>query len=153
VNAPLYEIQYRSRLYVLLDLARSASVVSAVALGHLNSEVAKQEQKLQMLLQYREDYRQRVRGTVNQDVHTAEWMNLQQFVAKLDEAIEQQRTACAVAQAAVVRGQTDWQEKQVKVKAFDKLEQRHNAAVGERTKKFEQRATDEFAARGHNSKG
>ena len=141
------------RLKVVQDLALKASDDAALALGHLNSEVAKQEQKLQMLLQYREDYRERVRGTVNRDVHTAAWMNLQQFVAKLDEAIEQQRTACTLAKAAVARGQADWQEKQVKVKAFDKLEQRHNAAVGERAKKFEQRATDEFAARGHNSKG
>ena len=141
------------RLKVVQDLAIKASDDAALALGQLNAEVAKQEQKLEMLMQYREDYRGRVRGTVNQDVHTAAWMNLQQFVAKLDEAIEQQRTACTLAKAAVARGQADWQEKQVKVKAFDKLEQRHNAVVDERTKKFEQRATDEFAARGHNSKG
>ena len=141
------------RLKVVQDLAIKASDDAAVALGRLNAEVAKQEQNLEMLLQYREEYRARVRGTVNQDVHTAAWMNLQQFLGKLDEAIEQQRSAVVVAKAAVARGQTDWQAKQVKVKAFDKLEQRHNAAADERMKKFEQRATDEFAARGHNSKG
>ena len=141
------------RLKVVQDLAVKASDDAAVRLGMLNAEVAKQEQKLEMLIQYREDYRGRLRGTLNQDVHTAAWMNLQQFVAKLDEAIEQQRSARAMAQAAVARGQSDWQEKQVKVKAFDKLEQRHKAVQGERTKKHEQRATDEFAARGHNSKG
>ena len=141
------------RLKVVQDLAVKASDDAAMRLGMLNAEVAKQEQKLEMLIQYREDYRGRVRGTLNQDVHTAAWMNLQQFVAKLDEAIEQQRAACAMAKAAVASGQSDWQSKQVKVKAFDKLEQRHNAVQGERMKKFEQHATDEFAARGHNSKG
>jgi flagellar FliJ protein len=141
------------RLKVVQDLAVKASDDAAMRLGHLNAEVARQEQKLEMLIQYREDYRGRVRGTLNQDVHTAAWMNLQQFVGKLDEAIEQQRAACAMAKQAVERGQGDWQKKQVKVKAFDKLEQRHNAVQGERTKKYEQRATDEFAARGHNSKG
>ena len=141
------------RLKVVQDLAIKASDDAALALGQLNAEVARQEQKLEMLIQYREDYRQRVRGTVNQDVHTAAWMNLQQFLGKLDEAIEQQRSAVGMAKAAVMRGQSDWQEKQVRVKAFDKLEQRHNAVVDGRTKKFEQRAMDEFAARGHNSKG
>jgi flagellar FliJ protein len=141
------------RLKVVQDLAIKASDDAALALGRLNAEVTRQEQKLEMLVQYREDYRGRVRSTVNQDVHTAAWMNLQQFLGKLDEAIEQQRSAVALAKAAVVRGQGDWQAKQVKVKAFDKLEQRHNAAVDERMKKFEQRATDEFAARGHNAKG
>ena len=141
------------RLKVVQNLAIKASDDAAVVLGQLNAEVAKQEQKLEMLIQYREDYRGRVRGTVNRDVHTAGWMNLQQFIAKLDDAIEQQRTAIAMAQAAVARGQTDWQEKQVKVKAFDKLEQRHDARQAERMKKLEQRATDEFAARSHNTKG
>lgn len=141
------------RLKVVQDLAIKASDDAAARLGQLNAEVAKQEQKLGMLMQYREEYRGRVRDTVNQDVHTATWMNLQQFIGKLDEAIEQQRGACAMAKQAVAGGQVDWQTKQVKVKAFDKLEQRHNAARGERLKKFEQHATDEFAARGHNSKG
>jgi flagellar protein FliJ len=141
------------RLKVVQDLAIKASDGAALALGQLNAEVASQEQKLEMLLQYREEYRGRVRGTVNQDVNTAAWMNLQQFLAKLDDAIEQQRSAIGMAKAAALRGQNDWQAKQVKVKAFDKLEQRHNAVVDERMKKSEQRATDEFAARGHNSKG
>jgi flagellar FliJ protein len=141
------------RLKVVQDLAQKASDDSATRLGALNAEVTKAEQKLQLLLDYREDYRNRVRGTMNHDVHTAAWMNLQQFLGKLDEAIEQQRAACAAARTAVVRGQTDWQSKQIHVKAYDTLEQRHQATKLERVKKLEQRATDEFAARSHNSKG
>ena len=141
------------RLKVVQDLAVKASDDAALALGQLNAEVAKQEQKLEMLMQYREDYRGRVRGTINRDMDTAAWMNLQQFIGKLDEAIEQQRAACAMAKSAVINGQGDWQVKQVRVKAFDKLEQRHHAVQTERSRKFEQRATDEFAARGHNTKG
>jgi flagellar FliJ protein len=141
------------RLKIVQDLAVKASDEAATRLGQLNAEVAKQEQKLDMLMQYREEYRGRVRETVNQDVSTAAWMNLQQFIGKLDDAIEQQRAACAMAKAAVGRGQTDWQQKQVKVKAFDKLEQRHDAKHSERMKKIEQRTTDEFASRSHNAKG
>ena len=141
------------RLKVVQDLAQKASDDAATRLGMLNGEVAKAEQKLNMLLEYREEYRGRVRGTMNQDVHTAAWMNLYQFLGKLDEAIEQQRAACAMARDAVARGQLDWQSKQVQVKAYDKLEQRHDAMQFERIKKFEQRATDEFAARAHNAKG
>ena len=141
------------RLKVVQNLAQKASDDAATRLGMLNAEVAKADQKLDMLLQYREDYRNRLRGTMNQDVHTAAWMNLQQFLGKLDEAIEQQHTACALARQAVARGQTDWQSKQVQVKAYDKLERRHQAVQFERVKKLEQHATDEFAARSHNSKG
>src|SRR5688572_8620912 len=103
------------RLKVVQDLAVKASDDAALALGRLNAEVAKQEEKLEMLMQYREEYRGRVRGTVNRDMDTMTWMNLQQFIGKLDEAIEQQRGAIAMAKAAMVRGQGDWQEKQVRV--------------------------------------
>ena len=64
----------------------------------------------------------------NQDVHSAGWKNFQQFLVKLDEAIEQQRGGVRDDAAGGARGQRDWQSKQVKVKAFDTLEQRHHAA-------------------------
>jgi flagellar FliJ protein len=141
------------RLKVVQELAGKASDDAATRLGFLNAEVAKSDQKLEMLLEYREDYRQRFRNTVNTDVHSAGWKNFQQFLVKLDEAIDQQRAACAMARESVVRGQRDWQAKQVKVKAFDSLEQRHDVQVEARIKKLEQHASDEFAARAYQQKG
>ena len=40
----------------------------------------------------------------------------------------------------MLRGQREWQTKQVKVKAFDALEQRHGLVQLEHMKKLEQRA-------------
>ena len=141
------------RLKVVQELAQKDSDTAATRLGFLNAEVAKADQKLQMLIDYREDYRQRFRNTLNTDVHSAGWKNFQQFLVKLEEAIEQQRGACAIARQAVLGGQRDWQSKQVKVKAFDSLEQRHHLQVEARMKKIEQRATDEFASRAYHQKG
>jgi flagellar FliJ protein len=141
------------RLKVVQELAVKDSDSAATRLGFLNAEVAKADQKLQMLIDYRDEYRQRFRGTVNTDVGSAEWKNFQQFLVKLDEAIEQQRGACAMARESVARGQRDWQAKQVKVKAFDSLEQRHHTQVEARMKKLEQNASDEFAARAFQHKG
>jgi flagellar FliJ protein len=141
------------RLKVVQELAQKASDSAATRLGFLNAEVAKADQKLQMLIDYREDYRQRFRNTLNTDVHTAEWRNFQQFLVKLEEAIDQQRGSCAMARQAVLGGQRDWQSKQVKVKAFDSLEQRHELQVEARMKKIEQHATDEFASRAYHQKG
>ena len=141
------------RLKVVQDLAQKDSDSAATRLGFLNAEVAKADQKLQMLIDYREEYRQRFRNTLNTDVHTPGWKNFQQFLVKLEEAIEQQRAACTMAREAVLGGQRVWQAKQVKVKAFDSLEQRHHTQVEARMKKIDQRTTDEFAARAHQSKG
>jgi flagellar FliJ protein len=141
------------RLQVVQDLAQQQSDSAATRLGKLNAEAAIAEQKLNMLLEYREDYRARFRGTMNQDVHSAGWKNLQQFLVKLDEAVEQQRAACEATRQAVVRGQREWQAKQIQVKAYDTLAQRHHAVQAERVKKLDQFVTDEFAARSYNAKG
>lgn len=141
------------RLQVVQDLAQQQSDSAATRLGKLNAEAAIAEQKLNMLLEYREDYRARFRGTMNQDVHSAGWKNLQQFLVKLDEAVEQQRAAWEATRQAVLRGQSEWQAKQIQVKAYDTLAQRHHAVQAERVKKLDQFVTDEFAARSHNAKG
>ena len=141
------------RLKVVQELAQKTCDEAAMRLGKLNAEVAKADEKLNMLLQYREEYRERFRSTMHHDIGSAGWNNFQQFLVKLDEAVEQQRTACAHSRQAVATGQRDWQVKQVKVKAFGTLEQRHHMAQFERLKKLDQRATDEFAARAHHSKG
>ncbi|MDB5867093.1 MAG: Flagellar FliJ related protein [Betaproteobacteria bacterium] len=141
------------RLKVVQDLAQKQSDSAATRLGLLNAEAAKAEQKLNMLLEYREDYRARFRGTMNQDVHSAGWMNFQQFLVKLDEAVDQQRAAWEATRQAVLRGQSEWQSKQIQVKAYDTLALRHQSAQADRVKKFDQFVTDEFAARSRNAKG
>ena len=115
------------RLKVVQDLAKRHSDTAAVQLGTLNAEATKAEAKLNMLITYREDYRDRFRSSMHQDVHSAGWKNFQQFLEKLDEAIEQQRAAVLACQHAVHRGQGEWQSKKKQVKAYDTLEQRHDA--------------------------
>src|SRR3712207_4354749 len=116
------------RLKVVQEVARQESDSAASRLGALNAEAAKAEAKLNMLLSYREEYRERFRSSMHRDVHSAGWKNFQQFLEKLDEAIEQQRAAVVASQQAVHRGQREWQSKQQQVKAYDTLEQRHDSA-------------------------
>jgi flagellar FliJ protein len=139
------------RLKVVQELAQQHCDDAATRLGKLNAEAAKAQQKLDLLLEYRDEYQQRLRTSTLQDV--ASLRNFHGFLAKLDEAVEHQRATCLTHRQAVQRGQRDWQSKQVKVNAFGTLEERHDAAQAERLKKLEQRATDEFAARAYHSKG
>ena len=139
------------RLKVVQDVAQRESETAAARLGALNAEAAKAQAKLNMLLGYREEYRQRFRSSLDRDLHSAGWKNFQQFLEKLDEAIEQQRAAVLACQQAVHRGQREWQSKQKQVKAYDALEQRHDLVQAERLKRLDQRLMDEFAAR-HTSK-
>jgi len=140
------------RLKVVQDLAQNQSDSAAAKLGTLNAEVTKAEAKLDMLIGYRDEYRERFRASMNQDVHSAGWKNFQQFLAKLEEAIEQQRAAVAVCRQAVHAGQREWQSKQKQVKAYDTLAQRHELVQADRLKRLDQRLMDDFAARGHAAK-
>ena len=140
------------RLKVVQRLAQQESDGAAIRLGALNAEAQKAEAKLNMLLGYREEYRQRYRNSVHSDVHSAGWKNFQQFLEKLDEAIEQQRAVVLMCQQAVHRGQREWQSKQKQVKAYDTLEQRHEATQAERVRRSDQRLMDDLAARTHASK-
>ena len=141
------------RLKTVQDLAERRRDTAAIQLGTLNAEAAKAEAKLNMLITYREDYRERFRSSVHQDVHTAGWKNFQEFLVKLDEAIDQQRAVVLASQQAVHRGQREWQSKQKQVKAYDTLEQRHDLVQANRLKKLDQRLMDDFAARGYSARG
>jgi len=141
------------RLKTVQDLAQRRSDTAAVQLGALNAEAAKAEAKLNMLITYREDYRERFRSSVHQDVHTPGWKNFQEFLVKLDEAIDQQRAVVLASQQAVHRGQREWQSRQKQVKAYDTLEQRHDLVQANRLKKLDQRLMDDFAARGYTARG
>lgn len=140
------------RLRVVQDLARQQSDTAAVRLGLLNAESAKAEQKLDMLLEYRDEYRERFRSKMHQDVHTSGFRNFQQFLEKLDEAIDQQRGELLRKRRAVLNAQHDWNSRQIQVKAYDTLAVRHEAVQSERLKRLDQRVTDEFAARAHQFK-
>ena len=140
------------RLRVVQNLAQQQSDDAATRLGMLNAEAAKAEAKLNMLLGYREEYRERLRNSVHQDVHSAGWKNFQQFLQKLDEAIEQQHAAVLASQQAVQLARREWQSKQKQVKAYDALEQRHDDQQALRLKRLDQRLMDDFASRAHTSK-
>lgn len=140
------------RLKVVQDLAQQQSDTAATRLGVINAESVRAEQKLDMLLEYREEYRERFRSTMHRDVDSAGFKNFQQFLEKLDEAIEQQRGAFLTTRQAVLTGQREWQSKQIKVKAYDTLAMRHESVQSARMKRIDQRVTDEFAARAHHAK-
>ncbi|MGZ8198917.1 MAG: flagellar export protein FliJ [Burkholderiales bacterium] len=140
------------RLKAVQDLAQRRNDNAAAHLGTLNSEAAKAETKLNMLLQYREEYRARYRAAVQNNLHSAGWKNFHDFLEKLDEAIEQQRAAVLLSRQAVQRGRAAWQSAQKDVRAYDTLAQRHSRAEADRMKRADQRVMDEFASRKHNTK-
>lgn len=134
------------RLQTVLDLAEREAEKSAARLGTLNAQWAQTQSKLELLMQYREDYLTRFRSGMRQDPRSASWKNFHDFMDKLDTAIAQQRTIVSQASEQMRKGQTEFGDRQRRLKAFDTLAERHQDAENRRAGKIEQRATDEFAA-------
>lgn len=103
--------------------------------------------KLGMLQQYRDEYATRFRESAQKGLTQREWHNFQQFLNRLDEAIDVQRKTVATQVRNTAAGQVQWQQQKKKLQAFDTLSERHFASENARELKKEQKVQDEFAAR------
>ena len=103
--------------------------------------------KLEMLQQYRDEYATRFQQAAQNGLTRHEWHNYQEFLNRLDEAIESQNRAVALQVKSTAAGQTHWQQQRKKLKAFDTLSERHFANENTLEWKREQKTQDEFAAR------
>ncbi|WP_246154334.1 flagellar export protein FliJ [Oryzomicrobium terrae] len=117
------------------------------ALGALVSAEQDAKSKLQLLVQYREEYVARFHDAGTQGVSLAVWRNYQVFIDRIDQAIAQQRAAVAASELRTAEGQAEWLHQRNKLKAIDTLF--HKRQEGERLveNKRDQKFQDEFAAR------
>jgi flagellar FliJ protein len=134
------------RLQSILDHAEREAEKSAARLGTLNQHKQQAEARLNLLLQYREDYLARFRNGMCANPLDGGWRNFHDFMDKLDAAIAQQQAIVSQTQELMLRGQAEFRDHQRRVKAFDTLATRHQAAEVRRGNRAEQRALDELAA-------
>jgi len=132
-----------SSLKMLLDLAQNRSDAAARRLGELNSREQEAEQKLRLLLGYRQDYQVRFQEFAKHGIDQTEWRNFREFMGKLDAAIAEQRKAVANSRNRMQAGRTYWHAQQRQLKSYDTLSQRQARAESLRAVKQEQREQDE----------
>lgn len=132
----------------LLDAAVAESEKAATALGQLNRQEQVEEQKLSLLLQYRKDYQERLRRASTEGLHSAGLRNFNDFLARLEQAIQQQRTVVEEARRHTEQGRGQWQTRQIKAKAFDTLSLRYATTATRIEMAREQKLQDDFASRG-----
>ena len=74
--------------------------------------------KLAMLQQYRDEYAARFRDAAQQGVTQIQWRNYQDFLNRLDDAIDQQKQNVAQQERNTASGQMNWQHHRKNLKAF-----------------------------------
>ena len=135
-------------LQPLLDLANNRMDDAARRLGELIASDRAAEEKLSLLVEYRQEYQARFVETARNGIGPDAWRNYSAFLAKLDEAIAHQQSLVCESKRRVEQGQQEWVDQRNRVKAFDTLSQRHKANEVRSEARTEQRAQDEHAAQG-----
>lgn len=135
----------KTALKTLQELAHSRVDEATRRLGELIASAQACETKLQMLQQYRAEYREKFLETARNGIDPNAWRNFSSFIAKLDDAINSQQIAVDRSKSATERGQQKWVAENTRAKAFDTLHHRQHLQEIKHLNKQEQRQLDEHA--------
>lgn len=141
-----------SALTTLIGLAQTASDASAKRLGIALKNEEDCEQKLQMLLGYRDDYAQRLIAEQQAGMSPQAYANFVAFMAKLDQAVNGQRDVLKHARQRTVMEKSAWQESERKRLSYRTLTERAASEQSKIDNKRDQKMMDDHAARRTNAK-
>jgi flagellar FliJ protein len=136
-----------SALDTLIELTTKQSDEAAKRLGKAVKAGDDAQQKLQLLMQYRDDYAARLRSSAATGLTASGYRNFQMFLDKLDDAIASQQRVVQDSQRRVSNERTAWQSSERKRLSYDTLATRAMNAQLLKQARREQKQTDEFAAR------
>lgn len=134
-------------LATLIELAQTKTNEATRRLGQLQNAHTSAAAKLEMLLQYRQEYLDQFNKQMQGGLPSAQVRNFQNFIGTLDGAIEQQRALTLQANTRLGHGRSDWQHNKRRLTSFDILVDRVRQQGIIATNKKEQRDSDERSAR------
>jgi flagellar FliJ protein len=135
------------QLQPLLDLSNLRLDEATRQLGKLIAGEQEASKRLDLLVQYRDEYHARFLSAAGHGLGPDAWRNYQHFLGRLDQAIDQARQMVETSKQRTALGQKHWLDQRGKVKAFDTLAQRHQARTAHAEYRQEQKQSDEHAAR------
>ena len=136
-----------SALETLIELAQRDSDDAAKRLGAALKAVEEAEQKLKMLLGYRDDYANRLDQAQMNGITPFAYANFVAFVGKLDNAINGQQEVLKHAKYKSELEKTSWQESERKRLSYRTLNERAAAEALRIENKRDQKMMDDHAAR------
>jgi flagellar FliJ protein len=136
-----------SALETLIELAQRDSDDAAKRLGAALKAVDEAQQKLQMLLGYRDDYANRLDQAQMNGITPFAYANFVAFVGKLDNAINGQQEVLKHAKYKSDLEKTTWQESERKRLSYRTLNDRAAAEALKLENKRDQKMMDDHAAR------
>lgn len=136
-----------SALHTLIELATKEADEAAKTLGVALRIAEEAGQKLQLLLQYRDDYALRNQTSLEGGISTAQLINFQAFMQKLEHAITGQQKVAADANERAAGARRAWVACEQKKMSFVTLAERAGKDAARRELWRDQKQNDEHAAR------
>jgi flagellar FliJ protein len=136
-----------SHLLTLRHLAQDAVEHATQKLGQARQAKQSAEQQLSMLLNYQDEYRQKLNHQLGHGINPSHWQNYQHFIGTLEQAINQHQQQLIQWSQKVDHAVKQWQDKQQRLNAFKTLHTRSLDAEQQQDNKRDQKLMDEFAQR------
>jgi len=134
-------------LNTLIELAQSKNDEATRLLGKLQTAQISAAGKLDMLVQYRQEYLDQLQVQMRAGVASGQLRNFQHFIGTLDGAIEQQRAVMLQADSRLASGRSDWQGSKRRLTSLDTLADRARQQALITLNKREQKDNDERTSR------
>ena len=134
-------------IHLLIERAREEYETATQNLGIATTQRDRQIEKLQMLKDYRTEYRGRLQHSSAAGMGVAQLINFQRFLEQLDQAVEQQSAAAQRAEGTLGFVRNQWQEAHRRLRSYEILQTRKATAEQRVTARKEQRESDAHAQR------
>ena len=131
------------KLDPVIDMARKATESELIKLGEHNALLQREQNQLDDLIQYREEYLSRFRQGDPMQMSAKKALDLRGFLAQLDQAIQAQQLQVNQSRQVVERQQQNWFQARNKEQALDSLMARYRADEDVKQQRREQRENDE----------
>ncbi len=131
------------KLDPVIDMARKATESELIKLGEHNALLQREQNQLDDLIQYRDEYLARFRQGDPMQMSAKKALDLRGFLAQLDQAIQAQQLHVNHSQQVVDRQQQNWLQARNKEQALDSLMARYHADEEKKQLRREQRENDE----------
>ncbi len=137
----------RTALDTLQQLAQKETDGAARQLTSALEQQSSAKQKLDMLLELRAEYTERLLRQSREGMSIAAIKNFQAFMKKIDEAIAGQTRLAANATTQVEQANAGWQSKKRAEKTWESLISRNERTVLLKEQKQDRKLMDEYASR------
>lgn len=134
------------RLQPVQRISESREKAAVRILGQAQQHLQQQKQQLIDLKNYRNEYAQHYMQSGQAGFNGQKLQQLQNFLANIDKAIEQQHSAIENAHWQCEQAKQHWQQARGRSQALDKVAERYLSDEQTQQNRAEQKESDEYAS-------